>query len=155
VYVNGQPVVLSAAPNAGYSFVTWRENRINIGSTNPLAFNATGDRLLEAVFVANPCSPRPPVTVSISPGSGALLATVASTANIQAIRFISTDNTYVTINGKTDLSGAWTENFPANTPAAVFSYRRQVPVGAGTVRFEVTDGCGTWMSFVGGGPSAW
>ena len=156
VFTTGQPVTLTAVPNQGYRFVSWRENRSGIGSTNPLVFNAMSDRVLEAVFVADLCSPqRPPVIVSTGPASGGLAATVSSSAGILSIRFISTDNTLVDVNGQTNMSGSWTVNYPAYTMSTGFVFRRQVQSGSGTVRFEVTDGCGTWMSFVGGGDSAW
>ncbi|MFN0071292.1 MAG: InlB B-repeat-containing protein [Chloroflexota bacterium] len=151
----GQAVIVTAVANPGYVFTGWRENRSSIGGVNPLSFTLASDRFLEALFTIAPCSPRPPVVVSSAQVAGGLVANVSSSAGLQSIRFLATDNTQVTMGTQTNMTGTFTVNFSAGTTATSFTYQRQLTDRAGTVRFEVTDGCGVWPSFVGGGTAAW
>jgi DNA-binding beta-propeller fold protein YncE len=107
------------------------------------------------------CGPRPGVQVTTTVSGGALQATV-SVGNeasgqvqnrIQTIQFNQVANATVTVNGT-----PFTENqtFTPTGPitSQVFTVRRVTPGQASTVRFTVTDGCGSWPTFVGGGTSA-
>jgi len=47
-----------------------------------------------------------------------------------------------------------TVTLPANTTVQQFTVRRAAPGAATTAKFTVTDTCGSWPSFVGGGTGA-
>jgi uncharacterized repeat protein (TIGR01451 family) len=53
-FTAGQSVTLTAVPAPGYTFVRWRENRVNQAYPNPYTFTVTSDRLLEAQFAQAP-----------------------------------------------------------------------------------------------------
>jgi subtilisin family serine protease len=107
------------------------------------------------------CTPRPVVTVvsSVSGGRLGVTVTVSGTNNI--LLGITTGNGARTpVNalidapdGRTGLTGVQTFGSNTSSTQATFWLRRQ---GAGpiTVPFVVTDRCGTWPTFVGGGSSA-
>jgi hypothetical protein len=59
----------------------------------------------------------------------------------------------VTLNGQPVVAGQ-TVTPPANSSTVIFSVRRAAAGQATTVRFTVTDQCGSWPTFVGGGPNA-
>jgi len=63
------------------------------------------------------------------------------------------DNATTLLDGTPVAPGA-TITFPAGTSQAVLQVRRQDSAAATTVSFILTDICGDWPSFVGGGPSA-
>jgi hypothetical protein len=106
------------------------------------------------------CGPRPRVTVTTTPASGGRLQVVITTptsANdyIQALVFGQADNGLVDIpGGPTGQAGNFTYTPPPGTGSVTFFVRRATPGQATTVHLTVRDGCGTWPTFVGGGPSA-
>jgi|GEM_PF-2478803 len=58
-YLSGTSVTVSANPNAGYSFVNWTENGIQVSMSANYTFAATSNRTLVANFIADtsPLSP--------------------------------------------------------------------------------------------------
>jgi hypothetical protein len=44
---------------------------------------------------------------------------------------------------------------PVNAPTKTFTLKRTNGTGAGTLPFDVVDGCGVWKTLAGGGPNAW
>jgi hypothetical protein len=70
------------------------------------------------------------------------------------LQFTATDNATVNVGTLTGQSGSFP--VPVAPPAAQVSFvvQRVTPGQAATVHLVVTDGCGTWPTFVGGGPTA-
>lgn len=93
-----------------------------------------------------PSTPRPQISVRTSaPGNGRLLVSVHADGNPNAIRNIQLG----TLRGNAVMEGQ-----PAISVAdASFTLRRTGP-GSVTLPFIVTDACGDWSTFVGGGPNA-
>lgn len=106
------------------------------------------------------CGPRPGVKVVTSVSGGALIATVTAsdvsgpTQNrLQTITFGTLQNAQVTLNGAAISSGQLVQA-PAGTTSVTLTVRRTTAGQATTVPFTVVDLCGSWPSFVGGGPNA-
>jgi hypothetical protein len=119
----------------------------------------------EPRFVFAPiCTPRPPIRVTVSPTSGDRLqvtisaSTSAGLPNNRLSRLQVGDgsNSLIDISdGPTNVTGNIDLSL-ASIPSVAFSLRRQNPsVGNATVPLVVTDDCGAWQTFVGGGPAAW
>ena len=115
------------------------------------------------------CTPRPRITVQTQRGApGTLNVTVTATRGpgapnntIRQIQFGPAQNGTVEINGQSRPGGNFTATIPAGTQAVQFVVRRgppppppAPPPTATTVPFTVTDDCGNWSSFAGGGASA-
>jgi hypothetical protein len=94
-----------------------------------------------------PCAPRPPVRLAVEPvGDGVLEVTV--TAGEGALTGLEVgDGTNWAIEPPAPIQ------IPAGATEFTFRVRRTAP-GAVSVPFTVTDGCGEWPTFVGGGASA-
>jgi hypothetical protein len=103
------------------------------------------------------------VDVDVTPFGGALQVTItardagcAANNQLQALRF-----TRLT-NGTVDVPGVGTITAASATPVALpglpasvtLTVRRVTSGVASTVELVVTDGCGDWPTFVGGGPFA-
>lgn len=111
------------------------------------------------------CTPRPPIQVTTRPGSGLLAVDVRATSNpgqpnqLLTLDFGTPQNGQITITGATAGSTtvqttAFTFTVPVGRSTQSFTVRR-VQVGqATTVPFTVTDSCGSWPTFVGGGANA-
>jgi hypothetical protein len=105
------------------------------------------------------CSPRPPVGVSTSGGAGQLRVVVSAETNagtptnwLHSISFASTTNALVSTSGATTGSTSpSTVSLAPGTQQYRFSLRRMQSGSASTVNFTVTDNCGAWPTFVGGG----
>ena len=111
--------------------------------------------------------PRPQVGVAVAPsGAGRLLVTVTArdaacspNNQLQSIQFTRLDNAIVEWPGA---PAAVVSSPPPPTPLPVpggqssyqFMVTRPVAGSSSTVSLVVTDGCGTWQTFVGGGPGA-
>jgi YVTN family beta-propeller protein len=137
---------------AGTDTFTYRVTDIDgqISNTAPVSITVT----------AVPCGPRPTVNVTTTVVNGGLQATVAATGTsgpsqtrIQTITFGTLQNAQVTMNGSAISSGQ-TVQAGGNTTTLTFTVRRQTPGQSTTVPFTVVDTCGSWPSFVGGGPNA-
>jgi len=109
------------------------------------------------------CSPRPQVTVTTQRGApGTLNVTVTATRpaaapynTVRQIQFGAAQNATVEIAGQTRPGGNFTQTFPIATESVTFVVRRAPPnAQTTTVPFTVTDDCGGWNSFVGGGSGA-
>jgi hypothetical protein len=77
--------------------------------------------------------------------------------SLSSVRFTRIDNAAVGLNGS-PVSVGPTFPLPAGSQQAALLVTRQAPAQdpnkASTVSFVVADACGTWTSFVGGGPGA-
>ncbi|MFN8637254.1 MAG: hypothetical protein U0893_25675 [Chloroflexota bacterium] len=104
------------------------------------------------------CSPRPPISVRTARfGDGRLVVTVAASgANnwLTALAFSQTANALVDLPDQSGRTGTFTVSLPAGSGSTQFWVRR-ASAGAATVRLTVVDRCGSWPTFVGGGPAAW
>jgi hypothetical protein len=88
------------------------------------------------------------VTVSVTRPAAA-----PSNALVQ-LQFGATQNAAVEIGGQVWPNGSFAESFAPGTQQATFTVRRRVPGQPATVPLTVVDACGSWQTFVGGGPSA-
>jgi hypothetical protein len=109
-----------------------------------------------AVYTAppQPCSPRPRVSMSVSPLSPGVLRVIitAGAGTLDSIAFGNSSNAMVTAG---TISGA-PGNFSVapGTQSFTFTVRRVTPGVAATLLLTATDACGTWPTLVGGGPTA-
>jgi hypothetical protein len=112
--------------------------------------------------VAAVCNPRPKVTVNAAAAGGGRLQVTVSTSTAPATPANRLTQLTVTIPGNArvdvqggpqDLSGQQALPVGNGTQPFVFFVRRTAP-GAVTVPLVITDTCGEWPSFVGGGASA-
>jgi hypothetical protein len=109
------------------------------------------------------CNPRPRVHVSVVKiGGGKLRATVLVTTNpntqneIQTITWTKVDTVTVALDGGGPVQQGNVSTFGTPlTQSASFVITRTPGASSGTVRLTVTDGCGAWPTFVGGGPNGW
>jgi parallel beta-helix repeat protein len=109
------------------------------------------------------CSPRPTISVTVQRGTpGRLNVSVTATRpasapnnSIYQLQFGPAQNATVEINGQSRTGGNFTAFVAAGTQQVAFVVRR-TPANAPstTVPFTVTDDCGGWKSFVGGGAHA-
>ncbi len=114
------------------------------------------------------CTPRPNVSVATANnGDRRLRVTITANTNpgasppnqVQAIQFTALDNATVQLAPQPGIPSAESVTTPRTvtlSPAAasVTLFVSRVNAGAATVRAVVTDGCGPWPTFFGGGPSA-
>jgi hypothetical protein len=108
------------------------------------------------------CTPRPRVNVTTSVTGGRLSVTVAATGTNNTLSSIAFGNGARTPtnalldlpDGRTGVTGTPTLTLANGSTQTTFFVRRQTAGQATTVPFVVTDGCGTWATFVGGGTSA-
>jgi hypothetical protein len=146
-----------------YSFVLGQASSAdpNYNGLNPADISATNidnDDRFGAM-----CRPRPPVRVSVAKiGNGQLRATVtigvnADTQNeLVSIAWTRFDTATVVLDGVGPVQVGQTSTFPVPlTQSASFVITRTPGAQSGTVRLVITDGCGAWPTFVGGGPRAW
>jgi N-acetylneuraminic acid mutarotase len=120
----------------------------------------------QLTVVAPTCAnSRPNVGMNTSkPAPGQLQAVIfaqtspaAVTNSLTSVRILSIANAAVRLNGNPVDVGSQV-SLPAGTQQVTLLLDRQAPGqnpgGASTVAFAVTDTCGEWRSFLGGGPSA-
>jgi hypothetical protein len=101
------------------------------------------------------------VTLTTMPaGGGRLQVTVSATTNpgqptntVRSIQFGRSTRAEVEVSGRPASAEAFNLDLPAGATQASFTVHR---TAAGPVQtpFTVTDGCGEWRTFVGGGASA-
>jgi hypothetical protein len=125
------------------------------GTPSPGALPSTGTQ------PAGQCSPRPRVVVQAVPnGDGRLRATLTASANqgftnaLQAITWTNLANATVDVVGGGTASQGQRTALPANTQSVTFLVRRTAAGQAFTVSFSVTDACGDFPTFVGGGTAS-
>jgi hypothetical protein len=116
------------------------------------------------VVCPNPAN-RPKVSVTSRPlGNGRLEATIRAQTNastptnsLSSVRLTKIDNAAVQLNGSAASVGP-AILLPSGAQQATLVVTRQAPgqnpSKATTVTFVVTDACGEWPTFVGGGPGA-
>jgi hypothetical protein len=146
-----------AFPTAG---LTPGPRTVRVRALDPLGGYAITSTTVTVVAPAQ-CSPRPQVSVAtVRVGTGQLQAVIAAQTSpatpsnaLQRIAVTRIDNATVTLNGGPIASGD-TVTLPAGTPQATLLVQRQNPGAHATVAFTVTDICGSWPSFVGGGATA-
>ena len=106
------------------------------------------------------CTPRPTIGVSVAPGQpGRLQVTSTSSAAANAylfsLQFGATTNALIDVPGQPPgQTGGFSVTLPPGTQQMQFSVRRATSGGAVTVPLTVTDSCGAWPTFVGGGATA-
>jgi hypothetical protein len=110
------------------------------------------------------CSTRPPVTVQAQPiGGGRLQVTVeagrpAGAVNniVRKIQILRADNAQVELFGQTIGPAGGTVEATSPNQRTTFTVTRQPASSptAVTIPLVVTDDCGEWKTFVGGGPNA-
>jgi hypothetical protein len=115
---------------------------------------------LTPTLVPTTCTPRPPVRVSTVPsGTGVLSVTVetggGTLARIEfgAPRALTNASVSVT-GGPASQSQGFTFTPPAGLTTVRFTVTALDRGLSTTVPFVVTDACGAWPTFVGGGPGA-
>ena len=97
-------------------------------------------------------------------GGGRLEATIRSESvpsapsnSLRTLQVTRIENASVQVNGA-GLTAGPTIALPASTTSLTLLVDRRAPAqnpnAASTVAFVVTDACGSWPSFVGGGPGA-
>jgi len=119
-------------------------------------------RLLQAASppAAN-CSQRPRIAVqSIRTASGTLQVTLTATNSasvtgnvLQSLAFNHILNASVTIGAQANQVNPFTVSFAPGTTTTQFTATRITSGQAMQVDFGVTDRCGLWQTFVGGGPT--
>lgn len=99
----------------------------------------------------------------IPPSSSTLQATLTARVGCGPISYIAFgtaghqfDNARITIiapGGPTNQTAGFTYTPPGGTTAVTLTIQRVVPSGGATVNpIHFVDGCGDWITFVGGGP---
>jgi hypothetical protein len=107
------------------------------------------------------CSPRPSVvTNAVANGDGRLRVTLSTTSNpgpanlLLAITWTSLTNAAVNLIGVGDVTQGQRTVLPPGSLSAQLLISRVTSGQATTVRMVVTDGCGDWSTFAGGGSNA-
>ncbi|MFN8633874.1 MAG: hypothetical protein U0893_08475 [Chloroflexota bacterium] len=100
------------------------------------------------------CTPRPPVHISTTGDTVAHVLNVAVSAGsgvVQRIQFNQPSNAIITVPGLPPITG--TASITPNTATVTFTVQQANGQLAVQVPMVVTDGCGAWPTFVGGGAS--
>ena len=130
---------------------------VPVMTTLTLAATSAPTSTPTATTAPTQCSPRPPVVTSTAPEDGRLRVIVSATAQTpfaNALRTITwgrMDNATVTIADGGSASPGQQTALPTGAQTATFLVSRRVSNQPATVHFIVTDTCGEWPSFVGGG----
>jgi len=111
--------------------------------------------------VITACTPRPRVEMqAVSTGDGRLRVILSVSSNpgftnaLQAITFNRLANASVLVDGTGRVSQGQRLTLPVGIQTAALSVSRGAPGQATTVQLTVTDACGNWPTFVGGGAGA-
>lgn len=153
---------LALQPNGGFTYTPFT----NVAGPDSFTYRAD-DGTVQSILVTVTievtkviCGPRPRVQVTSAPSGTGLQVTVTAsdtgppTQNIlHSLRFDALDNATVTLGGQIHPL-PFTHTPPAGATIASFSVQRVAAGVPSTVHFTVTDACGTWPSFVGGGTKA-
>lgn len=149
------PIIGDTVSEGNETFVVTLSNPTN---ATILAAQATGT--IQNDDATTTCGPRPPVTQTLTAAGDALAVQVRpSQLNGQArnaigqIRFGVFQNATVTLDGQPMGSGQ-TVTFSPGVSLVDFRVRRVAAGQSTTVAFTITDGCGEWSTFVGGGAGA-
>jgi hypothetical protein len=109
--------------------------------------------------------PRPNVAVAVTPTAGTLTTTITArdaacsggNNQLQSLQFTRLANATVDVatSPATTVSAMpTTVSLPAHPASIVLTVHRVTAGVAATVELTVSDGCGSWPTFIGGGPSA-
>jgi subtilisin family serine protease len=151
-YFLGARVSLTATPGTGQSFSHWSGDCKGTDSTCAVMVN--GNATAAATFVR--CTPRPPVQLSTSKnGDGRLKIDVrAGAGSLRSVDLtVSANGSVDVVGGQTGLTGTQTHVPAPMTTQATYLLRPLGAAGA-NVQLVVTDACGTWRTFAGGGSGA-
>ena len=110
----------------------------------------------------NPCLQPTRVGVNVVPGGGRLQVTLSAIAAGNLLRNVQfgapgrpLDNALIDLpDGRVGLSGSFAQAINPPATSYIFFVRRATAGQPTTVPIVVTDNCGTWPTFVGGGASA-
>jgi len=107
--------------------------------------------------------PRPNVGVQVAPAAGTLQATITArdagcaggNNQLRSLQFTRLTNATVDVATApvTTVSAPTTVSLPANPATVGLTVRRLAAGQAATAELVVVDGCGSWPTLVGGGPS--
>jgi chitinase len=131
-------------------------------NANIATSQATATIIDDDLSASASCGPRPPVQVSSrKTGDGRLEVTVTAgtdvpnfTNRLTQIQFGAGSNALIDIGGQTGRTGDFAVLLSDRPTSLTFQVRRDVAGRAATVPLTVVDDCGTWPTFVGGGPAA-
>jgi plastocyanin len=108
--------------------------------------------------------PKPAVGVQVAPTAGTLLSTITArdagcaqgNNQLQSIQFTRLTNATVDVMASpgTTVTMPTTVTLPGQPASIGLVVRRVTPGQPVSVEMNLTDGCGTWPSFVGAGPTA-
>lgn len=137
-------------------------NTVSISSavaTDPIGTNNSAGS--DTALTRTACGPRPSVvTEMVRNGDGRLRVTVSAATNqglsntLRALTWTRLDNATVEVVGVGSAAPGERTSLPAGTQSATLLIGRVSPGGGATVHLVVTDACGDWPTFFGGGPSA-
>lgn len=101
------------------------------------------------------------VTYTLTLAAGRLQSTIRARNSgcspndqLVSLHFIRTDNATVDVLGTTGRGGDFTVAVPPGTAQVTLTVNRVTAGQPATVQLVVTDGCGAWPTFVGGGAGA-
>jgi hypothetical protein len=165
--LNGDLVYETNGQNPTFSTagVTPGVRTIRVRTLDPQGAYAIGSTTVTVTGPAGSCPSRPTVGVATSKAAaGQLRSILTAQANapvsgnvLLSVRFTRIVNAAVTLNGSPVTVGP-TIDLPGGSQQATILVDRHAPAQnpglASTVSFAVTDVCGEWKSFVGGGPGA-
>jgi hypothetical protein len=163
-YFDGAGVTLTATPLNGSTFTGWTGACAAAG-TNPTCNLTMSTDLSSVAGFKRSATAR--VGVQVVRQSPLLQATVSAAAGCGAISRIQfgtpgspMGNASVSIvapsGGPTSQTLGFVYTPPGSPAQVVFTIGRASGSGTATVQpIVVTDGCGQWITFVGGGPGAW
>jgi hypothetical protein len=138
--------------NANTVYVQYRDRAGNVSQTYSTSLGATTQA---TPTIVPTCSPRPAVSVTSIPSSGSLQVTVAASAGahawLQALRFGAATNALIDVGTQSGLTGNTTVTLPPGTQQTTFTINRASAGQSTTVPLTITDSCGDWPTFVGGG----
>ena len=110
-YNHGANVTLSASAHAGYTFVNWTENDVEVSTSPTYSFTATANRTLVANFALNTYT----VSVSANPAVGGTVTGAGEYNHGANVTLSATANAgYTFVN--------WTENGTQVSTSAVYSF---------------------------------
>jgi hypothetical protein len=133
-------------------------NKIYTASGGPRG-GAFFSNTLEMFEFTTACGPRPRVVLQTSRvGPGRLQGQITATTNaglppnrLVRIDVTRIDNASVDIRSSVGQQQPFSLNLP-DRPASIVAVVRRLAAGAFTARFTVHDDCGSWPTFIGGGP---
>jgi uncharacterized repeat protein (TIGR01451 family) len=154
-------VVLRVPPDIGNGATLATTWAASAGSSSDPAGgnNSASAQTTVSTSVPTSCAPRPNVGLQTrQAGPGQIVVTIsvagnptASTNALQAVRIDAVTNAVIAVPNGPQASGAPVSlPIPAGAQTAGFTLRRTAP-GAFRADLTVTDACGPWHTFVGGG----